>query len=87
MIVTYLHAFIHRIRKHPIYVAGMYYFHSLTTCLPYYMLYFVIHHLYALLHVFTLIGELEAVTPQVAAVEKTKPVMTRIAKDGFFAQQ
>jgi len=29
-------------------------------------------------------GELEAVTPAVAKASTTKPVMTRIAKDGFF---
>jgi hypothetical protein len=30
-------------------------------------------------------GELEAVAPSVAKASTTKPVMTRIAKDGFFA--
>jgi len=30
-------------------------------------------------------GELEAVTPAVAKASTTKPVMTRIAKDGFFS--
>ena len=36
------------------------------------------------LHV-PILGELEAVTPSVATTQKTKAVMTSIAKDGFFA--
>ena len=29
-------------------------------------------------------GELEVVTPKIARSQTTKPVMTKIAKDGFF---